>query len=201
MVTEVRLTGAVKFCIYFLDDFLVSKASKQVSTSSTIEVGEVANSQCSQWVKVLGKGNFLSSPSLKSYVDKCLEATSCHSVVVDLLDCPAMDSTFMGTLAGLAGRLLKRGGELSIVGLSERNRASLEDLGISELMSLEGEDGKSEWQDGIDEIRSGLTPWGENQNAAAASEVLEAHRQLCEVNPANYKKFETVLNVLEKEQS
>ena len=116
----------------------LSKPLIRVIKTDSIVVGEVEGSQ---WVQVQGKGNFMSSPRLKEYVEGCLKSQKCEEVVVDLETCTAMDSTFMGTLAGLAGRLMEREGHLTVVGLSERNRDSLVDLGLDAILKMEEEDG------------------------------------------------------------
>lgn len=170
-----------------------------MTETESIVVGEVEGSK---WVRIQGKGNFVSSPRLKEYVEYCLEENDCKIVVVDLESCPAMDSTFMGTLAGLASRLCEREGKLSMVGLSERNRDSLVDLGLDAILDLEDEGGGSAWSEDIVKIRGSLTAWGGcTRGAAAAGEVLEAHRLLCEVDERNQSKFKAVLEVLEKECS
>ena len=175
----------------------VSKTLIRVTKTDSIAVGEVEGSQ---WVRVQGKGNFMSSPRLKEYVEICLESKACKEVVVDLVICPAMDSTFMGTLAGLACRLMEREGRLMVVGLSERNRDSLVDLGLDAVLEVEEEDGTSDWSENLDSIRDGLQDWdGRSPGAAAAEEVLEAHRKLVDVDGRNHEKFEGVLEVLEKE--
>jgi len=169
-----------------------------VTTSDSIKVGEVEGSQ---WVSVLGKGNFSSSPRLKEYLDLRIE-DGANDVVVDLNGCSAMDSTFMGTLAGFALTLAQREGHMAVVGLSERNRDSLVDLGLSELLELEGEDGSSKWSSQLTEIREHLEPWqGSRSRAAVAEEVLEAHQKLCDANHGNTAKFEAVIEVLEEQCS
>jgi hypothetical protein len=106
----------------------------------------------------------------------------------------------MGTLAGLASRLQEREGSLWVVGLSERNRDSLVDLGLDAILEIEDEDGRSPWSGNLDEIRENLESYGSNAaGAAAAEEVLEAHRKLCEVDRGNESKFSAVLGILEKE--
>ena len=177
----------------------MSKTLIRVTETDSIAVGEVEGSK---WARVQGKGNFMSSPRLKEYVERCLESKECKEVVVDLEACPAMDSTFMGTLAGLAARLMGRDGGLLIVGLSERNRESLVDLGLDAILEMEGKDGDSPWKENLESIREELTTWdGKAHGAIAAEEVLEAHRKLCEVDERNHKKFEAVLDVLEKESA
>mgnify|MGYP003889460409 CR=1 FL=1 len=67
------------------------------------------------WIRCEGKGSFLNSSILKSFADQRLAAGE-RSLVVDLSACTGMDSTFMGTLAGIAARLsaLDEGGTLQI---------------------------------------------------------------------------------------
>lgn len=167
--------------------------------TKSILVGEVEGSG---WVRMHGKGDFQSSPSLKECVESFLNLDSCRDVVVDLEPCPAMDSTFMGTLAGLASRLLEREGTLSVVGLSERNRDSLVDLGLDAVLEIEDQNGESPWSQNLEKIRKGLKSWqGKRNGASVAEEVLEAHRKLCQVDDRNHAKFGAVLEVLEKENS
>ena len=120
-------------------------------------------------------------------------------MVVDLKACTGMDSTFMGTLAGLAMRLMKRSdGVLQIAEPGERNRKSLEDLGLDVLMQIEPVD--ATWFGEIEAIRAKLKPYEMVQNKAAdAPQVLEAHQKLCEADERNAEKFETVLDFLEAE--
>lgn len=149
------------------------------------------------WVRVNGKGSFATSPQLKSYVEARLEDGE-KRLVVDLEHCPAMDSTFMGTLAGIAMRVSKLAeGKMQVAGASERNRQSLEDLGLDALIEIDP-DGE-EWSGHLEEVRSGLEPLAEEGEDSDAGHVLEAHRLLCEANESNLQKFATVLDVLEKE--
>ena len=77
--------------------------------------------------------------------------------MVDLGECTGMDSTFMGTLAGMAARLsaLDRG-VLQIADPGERNRRSLEDLGLDFLMEIDPP--AAVWRGRVDAIRSRLVP-------------------------------------------
>lgn len=147
------------------------------------------------WVRVKGKGSFNSSPPLKGFVERRI-AGGDRRFVIDLGDCPAMDSTFMGTLAGLAMRLAKASGSrLQLNGVCDRNRQSLEDLGLDALIDIDPMD--TVWRDHVDEVRGSLEPVREETEASDAAHVLEAHRQLCEASEENVKKFATVLEVLE----
>jgi anti-sigma B factor antagonist len=150
------------------------------------------------WIRCEGKGSFLNSPVLKKWADGEIDdGVSC--VVVDLIACTGMDSTFMGTLAGLAMRLMKvPDGALHIAESGERNRSSLEGLGLDALMAIEPVD--AVWRGKVDYVRSNLKPYDLSQGKAAdAPQVLDAHKKLCEADDRNAEKFGTVLEFLEAE--
>ena len=165
-----------------------------MTDNDTLDVGETDGYV---WVRVKGKGTFTTSPPLKSYVERNIEG-GVHRFVIDLGDCQAMDSTFMGTLAGLATRLSKIvGGRLQLNGVCDRNRQSLEDLGLDAVIEIDPRE--SEWRDHVEEVRGRLEPLTEETDVSDAAHLLEAHKKLCEANEENVKKFSTVLDVLEQQ--
>lgn len=160
----------------------------------SIEVGETDGHV---WVRVRGKGSFATSPPLKGFVERCMDGGD-QRFVIDLGECPAMDSTFMGTLAGLAMRLAKKaGGALQLNGVGERNRQSLSDLGLDALLDINPED--ATWRGHVEDVRSRLEPIPRETEASDAAHVLDAHRKLCEASEENVKRFSTVLEVLEQD--
>src|SRR3954447_599569 len=87
------------------------------------------------WVRVEGKGSFLNSTGLKDFAKEMINR-GFREFVVDLKNCPVMDSTFMGTLAGIALRLREIGqGQLRVINLNERNRDLLANLGLDQLFT------------------------------------------------------------------
>jgi len=150
------------------------------------------------WIRCEGKGSFLNSPKLKQWAENEINSGA-TTVVVDLAACTGMDSTFMGTMAGLAMRLMKiPGAHLQIAEPGDRNRQSLEDLGLDVLMQIDPEE--SAWNGSISEIRAKLTPCGDDApKIDSASHVLEAHKKLVEADESNTEKFATVLDFLEAE--
>ena len=149
------------------------------------------------WIRAEGKGSFLSSPQIKSFGNERIAAGE-KILVVDLENCGGMDSTFMGTLAGLAARLSARdGGLLQIADANSRNQTSLEDLGLDFLMEIDPLE--SIWREKVDLIRSELiprnsSPQGEIQQVR---HVLEAHQILSETSDKNGEIFSAVVRVLE----
>ncbi len=147
------------------------------------------------------KGNFLNSSAVKDCAEQCLLAGE-RCIVVDLEGCSGMDSTFMGMLAGLAMRLTKQngGGRLEIANAGEKNLQSLEDLGLDALMEINPS--SALWQGQGDVIRKQLQQWVKGGKVTARERgelVLEAHKTLSATSEENAKKFENVVNLLEKE--
>jgi anti-sigma B factor antagonist len=154
------------------------------------------------WIRCEGKGSFLNSPLMKSFGDGRIAAGE-RCLVVDLEACTGMDSTFMGTLAGLASRIsATAGGEgrVQIADSGPRNRRSLEDLGLDFLLEIDPP--SAEWQDRRVEIRANLAA---PQKAEATSDiqrakqVLEAHQTLSGANEKNARIFSNVVSILEEE--
>lgn len=135
---------------------------------------------------------------MKAFGDERISSGE-RTLVVDLGACTGMDSTFMGTLAGLAARLsVVDAGTLQIADANERNRRSLEDLGLDFLMEIDPPE--AEWRGKLDEVRQALkTPNHDASSVNQGRHVLEAHQVLSQANESNAKKFSTVVNLLEAE--
>jgi anti-sigma B factor antagonist len=142
----------------------------------------------------------MNSPLIKTFGDQRIGGGE-RLLVIDLAACVGMDSTFMGTLAGLATRLsaLDGGGRLQIAEPGERNRRSLEDLGLDFLMEIDPL--AAIWRGKVDEIRtqlgSPLAGGGVMGQVQRARHVLEAHQTLSDVNERNAREFGSVVTMLE----
>lgn len=153
------------------------------------------------WLRCEGKGSFMQSPALKECAEQRQAAGEYH-FVVDLEACTGMDSTFMGFLAGLAARVGKQNGWVQIASPGERNRRSLEDLGLDCLLQIAPLE--APWRGHADEIRAGLQPFSQERNPDVrerARHVLDAHRTLAGTSQENADRFAGVLQVLEKDVS
>ena len=148
------------------------------------------------WIKVEGKGSFLNSAGVKEFAKEMVNRGH-REFVVDLRNCPVMDSTFMGTLAMIALRLREIGqGSLHVVNLNERNHDLLTNLGLDQLFSMDAcgvkdagpATGKSLPQE---------TPAPDHSTQAA--NMLEAHEALVEADPENLTKFKDVLEYLKQD--
>ena len=139
---------------------------------------------------------------MKAFGDERISAGE-RCLVVDLGGCTGMDSTFMGTLAGMATRLssLPEPGVLQIAGAEARNRRSLEDLGLDFLMEIEPPE--AIWRSRIDAVRTELTaphkPAVSKDQIERAKHVLEAHQILSDANDKNARVFSNVVTLLADE--
>jgi anti-sigma B factor antagonist len=163
-----------------------------VSIPSSILVG-TANKIV--WIKVEGKGSFLNSAGVKEFAKEMVNRGH-REFVVDLKNCPVMDSTFMGTLAMIALRLREIGqGNLRVVNLNERNHDLLTNLGLDQLFSMDacgtGEGGPP--------LRTSIEPEPPKDRSAQAEAMIEAHEALVEADPGNLTKFKDVLEYLKQD--
>lgn len=152
------------------------------------------------WIRCEGKGSFVNSTDVKSFGDERIAGGETR-LVIDLGSCTGMDSTFMGTMAGLAARIsAKSGGVLQVADVSERNRKSLEDLGLDFLMEIDPP--AADWRGRVDEVRCALKPQGKQgllPSLDRARHVLDAHKTLSGVNEANAREFDGVVKTLEEQ--
>jgi len=149
------------------------------------------------WIRCQGKGSFINSPQMKTWAEEQI-SNGIQTVVIDLEECTGMDSTFMGTMAGIAMKLAKvDNGKLQIASASDKNRRSLEDLGLSMLIEIEPQE--ATWQNDLEDIRSALIEQTAIDKVDKTQHVFDAHKLLCEADENNDEKFATVLDVLEAE--
>ncbi len=151
------------------------------------------------WVRVEGKGTFLNSTGLKEFSKEMINRGH-REFVVDLRNCPLMDSTFMGTLAaiGLALRGLGQG-ELRAINLNERNRDLLTNLGLDQLFTLGGNEEPPEA--GASGRMVPHTPLeGEPADKLTQTRtMLEAHEACVKADGANAAKFKDVIEYLKQD--
>jgi anti-sigma B factor antagonist len=147
-------------------------------------------------VKVEGKGSFQSSPALKEFSKQMLER-GYRSFVVDLQGCPVMDSTFMGTLAGIALRLREFGnGALLVRNANERNTDLLRNLGLNNLFDVESKAPETTESVVAAAPLDADQPIGRIDQAEC---MIEAHEALVDADPENLARFKDVLEYLKQD--
>ncbi len=138
----------------------------------------------------------MNSPAMKAFGDERIAAGE-RCLVVDLSACTSMDSTFMGTLAGMAARLSGQDGVLQIAGTDARNRRSLEDLGLDFLMQIDPPE--APWHNDLATIREALVPSRKSRPTNSLQQtmhVLEAHQTLAGTSDKNAQTFSNVVTIL-----
>ena len=120
--------------------------------------------------------------------------------VFDLEKCAMMDSTFMGTMAGMALRLKELGqGRLHVIHCGQRSRDLLSGLGLDQIFDIQAK-GESAPDDETLTNTKGETPSGAPPTKREqASTMLEAHEALCEARPENLTRFKDVLEDLKQD--
>ena len=148
------------------------------------------------WVKVEGKGSFLNSGSFKEFAREMVDR-GYRKFVIDLAKCVMMDSTFMGTMAGVALRLKELGrGHLSVVHCGERSRELLSGLGLDQIFDIRSNGATApECEKMTENARDGANA----EKRERAETMLEAHEALCEAAPENLSRFKDVLDYLKQD--
>jgi anti-sigma B factor antagonist len=150
----------------------------------------VSNTDRVVWIRVEGNGSSTNSVALKEFAKEMIQR-GVREFIVDLCDCPAMDSTFMGTLAGISLSLRELGaGSLSVINLHQRNAQSLYSLGLDKLFNVRVSAIKKDGQ--------ALPASPDTDRAVSAQTMLEAHEARIMTAPENLPKFKDVVRYLEE---
>jgi anti-anti-sigma factor len=144
------------------------------------------------FIRVIGRGSFKVSATLKQFIADISDKQAISLVVIDLAECIGMDSTFMGVLAGLSGRLKQKGQSLELINLSEKNKNLLATLGIDRVIThyshshghqISGQKGQS-------------LQTGEATKKDLAETALQAHENLVHICEENRQRFKRVIEYL-----
>jgi anti-sigma B factor antagonist len=166
-------------------------SNKAVTAQPSILVGIASRTV---WVRVEGKGSFLNSTGLKEFAKEMVNR-GFRDFAVDLCNCPVMDSTFMGTLAGIALRLRELGqGQLRVTNLNERNRDLLGNLGLDQLFTIENGAKAPPEPVAQQELATGAA-----DKVTQAQTMLEAHEACVQADESNAAKFKDVLDYLKQD--
>ncbi len=149
------------------------------------------------WIKISGRASFTSSVDFKTLVNSLWQRHYTR-FVLDLTECPLMDSTFLGVLAGLGLKFSNApDGEnkptIELLNPNPRIADLLENLGVAHLFQI---------AHGPKLAPETLAQAEPEPSAPAADRLelartsLEAHKTLMEINPDNVPKFKDVTEFL-----
>jgi anti-sigma B factor antagonist len=150
------------------------------------------------WVRIQGKGSHQNSRELKAYVQSQVETSGGQRVIVDLSLCTGMDSTFMGMLTCIAGRLDSAGGALHVIHAAGRNAELLRGLGLDEIFTV---DDNEEHLNGSGPMPECTALEKEDCTKSERREVcLECHEALAAADERNASKFRDVIDLMRAER-
>src|SRR5690606_12723803 len=144
-------------------------------------------------IRIFGRGTFDNSMELRRLVELMVArpGQAGTKFIVDLEECATMDSTFMGVLASMGLRQLKETGEkMTVVNANAQNVRLLTTLGLSQFLVIR------ETNKGAPEMSDSEFQCLLQEDATRAERIIhmiEAHQDLCEVDPSNNLRFESVL--------
>jgi anti-anti-sigma regulatory factor len=143
-------------------------------------------------ILVKGKGTFSTSAGLREFAKEMINRGH-RQFLIDIKSCSMMDSTFMGTLAGIGLHLKELGqGNVVICNSNERNESLLRNLGLDHLLTITNE--RAFQAPGPDHMEQ--LPQTKSDNAET---VLEAHEALVQASPSNLERFKDVLDYLRQD--
>jgi anti-sigma B factor antagonist len=161
---------------------------------SSIQVGV---SGPAVWVRVEGKGSFLNSGNLKEFAQEMVNR-GYREFVIDLENCAMMDSTFMGTMAGVALRLKELGhGHLHVVHCGNRSLELLSGLGLDQIFSIHSNGSTGPECESLEPVPN--ADRSAEQKTEQAQTMLQAHEALCQAAPENFLRFKDVLDYLKQD--
>jgi len=151
------------------------------------------------WVRVAGRGSFLDSGSLKEFGREMVNR-GYREFVFDLESCVMMDSTFMGTMAGMALRLKElEEGRLHVIHCGARSRELLSGLGLDQIFDIQADGATAPQCEDLKKTNGGAPEKVEAAKREQAGTMLEAHEALCEAVPQNLTRFKDVLEYLKQD--
>lgn len=147
------------------------------------------------FVRVLGRGSFKVAAPLKQYIADICAKQPVQLIALDLKECIGMDSTFMGVLAGLSGRLKKTGQTLELINLSEKNANLLSTLGVAQILDFYSNDHGHDIPEQADES----LPTDQATKKEMAETALQAHENLVQISEENKPRFKRVIELLRED--
>jgi len=169
-----------------------------LSSETSIQVGCVGPVA---WLRVEGSATHENTGSMRDFLHRRFEK-GYRTFVVDLENCPGVDSTFIGMLYALATQLARvdETGTVEVINAAGRNERSIRKLGLDHRILIDSEG--SRWSRERELVRENLKlpnhcpPLSKRERAEM---VLEAHEALVAANEENEKRFCDVVEFLRQE--
>ena len=146
------------------------------------------------WIKMIGEIKHNISANFDSLVDRIFRNHSLENIVIDLTETKYIDSTNLGLLAKVARQMLENfGRKATIVSTNEDINQVLDSMGFSQVFLVVRN--PKDFVEDLKEIPS-IAPSGHEKMKL----ILQAHKEIMEMNDHNKAVFKNVVEVLEMEQ-
>lgn len=153
---------------------------------------EIARQEGAVLIRVSGLGDMHLAPTMNDFSKQALREGYQH-FAVDLEPCTGMDSTFMGTLAGMASRIAEKQGWLCLINVSAEHRRLLEMIGVWNLLTVREQFPLKPV------LTERLYPVTDTRKRIEV--IHKAHQQLVAVDSKNRERFGAFLRSLEQEMA
>ena len=111
-----------------------------------------------------------------------------------------MDSTFMGTMAGMALRLKELGeGSLHVIHCGERSRELLSGLGLDQIFDIQVDGVEAPPCEALTQTNGDPAEKSTTAKREQVGTMIEAHEALCQAAPKNLTRFKDVLEYLKQD--
>lgn len=130
--------------------------------------------------------------ALSDYINRIFEAGDIQSILVDLTEAKAVDSTTLGFMAKVALYANARGVKPLLISQDPSMVRLIEGMGFDEIFSI-----TDELPDTVEKLRKMNCTTASTERARA--QVIEAHNVLMSMNSKNMTAFSALVKALESE--
>ena len=146
------------------------------------------------WVRVEGAGTFQNSAPLRVFTEQMFEAGH-RSFAFDLHECEMMDSTFLGTLTGLALRLREDPrGRVGFARVNPKVESLFGRYGLDRVLAFQGFEAAPPAPEEMEEVDLITT------KEFKRGTILEAHEALAASSAENEERFGDVVEFLKRKE-
>ena len=145
-------------------------------------------------VKICGRASYQNSSPLQTFFQS-MAAKGKTNIRLEFSLCTAMDSTFLGIIAGAAIQAGKQTpqGTIHLAGLDQRNLQLIRNLGLHRLATIDENPVIAEKEHKMEVL--------EGKGVVSRDTMLEAHENLSGIDESNLEKFQDVVAFLKGEQA
>lgn len=146
------------------------------------------------WLRVEGHGTFQNSAAVRAFTEQMIES-GYSSFAFDLNGCEMMDSTFLGTLTGLALRLREDvRGRLGFARANSQIESLFGRYGLDRVLAFQGFEAAPPAPEEMEELE--LLTSKEYKRGT----MVEAHESLAASSPENAERFRDALEFLKRKE-